>query len=163
LLAVASTTALLVAPAAWGPLPWPSRGIGPLGERIPPSVRDGLALVLWCVSAAVVAVAVLVPEGPRRDVALAGAALCEVAVSVALLRVRWWRFAPRRRRMEVAVLAAAALAIVCGYLPLAFAGSVFAPAVAAIVLAAAAWVLLALRPRRERRDASEELDVAHRQ
>jgi hypothetical protein len=101
----------------------------------------------------------------RTGWALTSAALLETVVAMAALAVRFWRFAPRRRTVDVLVLATSAFLSATVYLALALDGTIGSVPLAMVLVAAASFVAWPLAPDRApaARGASEELDVAHRQ
>ena len=93
---------------AWGPAPWTSRVLIPrVSPRFHTHRRAALLLAaLGAVGAAGFAVGAA--GSARTGWALTSAALLETVVAMAALAVRFWRFAPRRRTVDVLVLATSA-------------------------------------------------------
>jgi hypothetical protein len=120
----------VVLAAAWGPLPWRSRYVGRFAARSLASTR-GPALVLAVVGANALTVAAVADES--TSLALLAVAALELGVFAAALAVRLWRFAPRRRMLDLTVLAAAAIGAIAVVLPCAEQGNIAAiPATLAI-------------------------------
>ena len=150
---------------AWGPAPWTSRVLIPrVSPRFHTHRRAALLLAaLGAVGAAGFAVGAT--GNARTGWALTSAALLETVVAMAALAVRFWRFAPRRRTVDVLVLATSAFLSATVYLALALDGTTGSVPLAMVLVAAASFVAWPLAPDRApaARRASEELDVAHRQ
>jgi len=66
-------------------------------------------------------------DGVRLVLVFGAVVLGELAVGLAMIGVRQWRFAPRRRTFDVAALLAAAAVLAFVYPPLALGGRVWAP------------------------------------
>ncbi len=150
---------------AWGPAPWTSRVLIPrVSPRFHTHRRAALLLAaLGAVGAAGFAVGAA--GNTRTGWALTSAALLETVVAMAALAVRFWRFAPRRRTVDVLVLATSAFLSATVYLALALDGAIGSVPLAMLLVAAASFVAWPLAPDRApaARRVSEELDVAHRQ
>jgi hypothetical protein len=150
---------------AWGPAPWTSRVLVP---RVSPRFHAHRRTALLIAASGAVAAAwcaVGAAGAARTGWALTSAALSETVVAMAALAVRFWRFAPRRRTVDVLVLAATALVTATVYVALASDGASGSVPLAMAVVAAASFVAWPLAPDRApaAHHASEELDVAHRQ
>jgi hypothetical protein len=150
---------------AWGPAPWTSRV---LVLRVSPRFHAHRRTALLIAASGAVAAAwcaVGAAGAARTGWALTSAALSETVVAMAALAVRFWRFAPRRRTVDVLVLAATALMTATMYVALALDGASGSVPLAMAVVAAASFVAWPLAPDRApaARYASEQLDVAHRQ
>ncbi len=150
---------------AWGPVPWTSRVLVPrLSRRILAHRRTALLVgalgavgASWC--------AIRAGGDARTGWALAGVALLEAVEAMAALAVRLWRFAPRRRTVDVLVLTTSALLSATAYLGLALEGATLSVPLAAVLAAAVSFVAWPLAPDRApaASDVSEELDVSRRQ
>jgi hypothetical protein len=117
--------------AAWGPLPWRSRYVGAFAARRLASTRAPTA-VLVVVGANALAIAAIVDESTA--LALLAVAALELGVFAVALAVRLWRFAPRRRILDLTFLAVAAIGAVA-VVPWAQQGNVAAvPATLAITI-----------------------------
>jgi hypothetical protein len=94
---------------AWGAPPWRSRFVGRwAGARIGPHRRVGVALVAGL---AIVGAVVSIADSGAHAAALLVAGLgAEATLAAAASAVHQWRFAPRRRAREGAVVTLAALA-----------------------------------------------------
>jgi hypothetical protein len=163
---VAGMTAALLLAAMWGPLPWPSRLIGPMTAGRRSAHPRAILLTLAALTLGLTAGAIAATGVARTVCALAAAALFETEVMMAALGVRLWRFAPRRRVADAVLLALASTTALLVALPLALAGEM--PAIAVTTVCTAIVVLVAWRLPRTPRNThsgvvSEELDVAHRE
>jgi hypothetical protein len=136
--------AVLVGVAWSAAPPWPSRRLGRWAGTVPGNRR--VAIVVAATASLGAAIAAVAAEHPDlRAVAVwTAVALGETAAAMALAVVRQWRFAPRRRARECAVLLSAAVAIALVYPPLGLDGSatslgLLAPALA--LISTLAWPL----------------------
>jgi hypothetical protein len=149
---------------AWGPVPWTSRVLVPrLSPRFLRHRRAALVIgALGAVGAAWSAVGAA--GDARTGWALTAAALLEAVLAMAALAVRLWRFSPRRRMVDVLVLAASALLSSTVYLALALRGASGSVPLAVVLAAAASFVAWPLAPDRAggAHEVSEELEVSHR-
>jgi hypothetical protein len=102
----------VVAAAAWGPLPWSSRYVGPFASSWCSATRRPVLVLTTFGPSALVIVSVCVHGTVRASAAAGAVAVAELGVFAAALAVRLWRFAPRRRTFDVAALAIAAFAAV---------------------------------------------------
>jgi hypothetical protein len=139
ILAAGFAIAALLA-AVWGPLPWPSRILGPFVVRHHVTCGRGLLLVLGAVAVALATVTTW--STPHIGAALATTAVLEALVMCAAGGIRLWRFAPRRRAAEVGVLALVGLGGLLLLLPAALDGAWSAIAyatVGALTVSAVAW------------------------
>jgi hypothetical protein len=135
--------ALFVA-GAWGPLPWPSRLVGPRSARARRAPRRVTLLGLGIGAVAIACVTVAMDGTPRVVGALTTTALLEVEVAMAAFAVRIWRFAPRRRVADVVTLVVIGSVALGIYLPLALDALAFSIVFAALCVIAAgivAWPL----------------------
>ena len=133
---------------AWGPAPWTSRVLIPrVSPRFHAHRRAALLLAaLGAVGAAGFAVGAA--GSARTGWALTSAALLETVVAMAALAVRFWRFAPRRRTVDVLVLATSAFLSATVYLALALDGAIGSVPLAMVLVAAASFVAWPLAPDR---------------
>jgi hypothetical protein len=144
--AVAAVVVPVVLAVGHGPAPWRSR----LLARVPGRPVGAAVLVLVVLAVGAVALAVAATDPTRRVAALVGVLAVEALVLAGAWAVRLWRFVPRRRAIDVVVLAVVAVAALAVALPLAEVGSVLAvPVAGAGALLAASRVRLA--PRRDAR------------
>ena len=161
---VAGMTVALLLAGTWGPVPWPSRLIGPMTAGCRSSHRGVILLTLGVLTLGLTIGAVVVTGVSRVGCALAAATLFETQVMMVALGVRLWRFAPRRRAVDAVLLALATTTALLVALPLALAGEMLAIAVTTVCTAIV--VLLAWRlpaPRAASTAVSEQFDVAHRE
>jgi len=149
---------------AWGPVPWTSRVLVP---RLSPRFlrHRRAALVVGALGAVGAAWSAAGATGDTRTGwALTAAALLEAVLAMAALAVRLWRFSPRRRMVDVVVLAASALLSSTVYLALALRGASGSVPLAVVLAAAASFVAWPLAPDRAGRahEVSRALEVSHR-
>jgi len=95
--------------ACFGALPWRSRVLGPWGSRRPTRWRQVALAASGAVALGAAGVAVVGATSGARAAGFVAVAAAEAQVSMALLAVRQWRFAPRPRLVQVSMLAAAAV------------------------------------------------------
>ncbi|HEX5587925.1 MAG TPA: hypothetical protein VFZ17_11505 [Acidimicrobiia bacterium] len=116
-LAIGGAAVLLAAPViAWtGAPPWPSRLAAHSARLHAGNAHRSLWVVIAVAAVACASVSIL--DGALDGAAVVGLALVgELAAALALARVRLWRFAPRRRAVEVAACTAATAASWCAAL-----------------------------------------------
>jgi hypothetical protein len=102
---VAVVVSALVFAARVAPPPWPSRLLAHVRPRPVRLVVDALAaFTIVCAVAAT-----FVGGSGGSDFAVVTAAALEASVVVAVFAVRMWRFAPRRRQVDVTLLMAIAV------------------------------------------------------
>jgi hypothetical protein len=120
----------LVVAVAYGAPPWQSRFLSRWASRQPTAAHRmwyGLALV------GAAACGIAASEFPStREVLVPVAAAAAAAITArSLVAVRQWRFQPRRRVRDAAVVLAAACGVVLVYPPLGLDGSAWAPVILA--------------------------------
>jgi hypothetical protein len=145
--------------AAWGPLPWSSRVVGRFAASHCAFTRRPTLVLVTAGPPTAVVVAIVGDGTVRTTAALGAVALVELGAFAAALAVRMWRFAPRRRIVDLAVLTIAAIAAVV-WLPFAERGQPLAVGAAIGCSVAIAFVAVPLSRLNAR---LEELDVAHGQ
>jgi len=148
----------LAAVVWWGAPPWTSRALVDAVDRVR-GRRVALAATAIMAVAAAMAVTVATGAGATRTVVvmlvLAGA---EAVVAMAAVAVRQWRFAPRRRALDVTVLSVAGCGLLVGYPMLALDASAWSVVMLAALLAPTlivAWPLGGLAARRAPRTGPE--------
>jgi hypothetical protein len=146
--------------AAFGPLPWASRLVGARVATMRVPLR---AILVGAGAVATVAAGlVTVTSGDTRlALALATTAIVEAAAAAAACAVRLWRFAPRRRATDLAVLAAVLVIALVALLPLAVDGKPLAVAMTVACTTAATAIVWPLARRRAQDSTSIECSVAH--
>jgi len=127
--------------AAFGPLPWASRLVGPRLARTHAPLR-AITVGVGAIAIVGATFAVATAGTTRIACALAAVAALEVAVAGATAAVRMWRFAPRRRVVDLALLTAAGLLALVGGLPLMVDGTQLA--IALVTTGATAAVTLVI-------------------
>jgi hypothetical protein len=143
--------ATLSAVAWWGAPPWTSRVLARAGRRGPRTGRR-LVLVATALTASPPAAAALVVHEARDVLVLTAFAALQADVSVALVGVRQWRFAPTPRLWSAAALLAAAM-LGFAYAGLGFRGDAWGLPVLVVALAVptiVGWPLGALGDRASR-------------
>jgi hypothetical protein len=148
--------------AAWASPPWTSRWLARLGEH-----RSGRRVVLSVVAilaagGAIAAVALTETGRDRTALLMVVLAAAQADVAMAAAAVRQWRFAPRRRARDAALLVVAGGGLLAGYPVLGGDGRVWSVVLLVALLAvvlSVAWPLGALADRAaqrmpERRSAS---------
>jgi hypothetical protein len=108
--AVGTASSLTVVAAAGAP-PWRSRVLGPRLSRVPRRAVTWAMVGLGVLAMVTAGAAATVEPESSRWLWLAFIALGELLVTIALVRTRQWRFAPRTRMQAAAWSSAAALAI----------------------------------------------------
>ncbi len=115
----AGALATAAAAAAWGAPPWGSRALGPWAARHRTAGHRAVVSITAALSIGLAIAAVIDVTADRPVlVSLAEAAGAGVA-AMAMIGVRQWRFAPRRRAVDAALLLACSLAILLAYPPVA--------------------------------------------
>jgi hypothetical protein len=152
----AGTLTTAAAAATWGAPPWGSRTLGPWAARHPTGAHRVVLSIAGAMSFGLAIAAVTRPAQREVLVPLAEAVAAGVA-AVAMVGVRQWRFAPRRRVVDAMLLLVCSLAILLAYPPAAERGEGWSVAILAGALgvcAAVAW------PFGGRADASARLPAA---
>jgi hypothetical protein len=159
-LAVGMACALLLLMAAqWGPMPWPSRVVGPFASHHGHG-RRALLVVAAAGALACSVIATLASGTVQIAAGLTSVALLEAVLFACASSVRFWRLSPSGRRRDAITVTACAAVGVLAVLPLATAGR----PIAVVVTTGCVLVALTRLPRRRSAPhASEELDVAHRE
>ena len=138
--------AVLVAAAACGAPPWGSRIVQPLIVRHRPRALRTIVAAVTVLSLGCAVAACAVDSSPNALVALAAASAAALG-AVAMGAVRQWRFAPRSRACQAALVLVATVSVVLAYPPLARNGGVWPIVMLAAVLAVLvtiAWPLVRL-------------------
>jgi hypothetical protein len=137
----AGALAIAATAAAWGAPPWASRLLGRWSARHLTGSHRGMLSITAGLALGLAVAAVMSTPDRAVLVALAESAGAGVT-AMAMVGVRQWRFAPRRRAADAILLLGCSLAILLGYPPVAATGdtwSVVILAGALAVSAAVAW------------------------
>jgi hypothetical protein len=134
--------------AAWGALPWESRVLRHW------SIRHGagthrVALMATVLVAAGLSLAAATVADERALFTSGATAAATTVAALAMIGVRQWRFAPRRRARDAAVVLSATFAMLLAYPPFALEGREWAPAILGVALAACSIVAWPIAARAE--------------
>ena len=124
-----------------GAPPWGSRAVGPWAARHRTGAHRAVVSITSALSFGLAIAAMTRPADRTVLVPLAEAAAAGVA-AMAMVGVRQWRFAPRRRAVDAALLLVCSVAILLAYPPVAGRGDGWSVAIlggALLVCAAVAW------------------------
>ena len=132
-LAIAATT------AAWGAPPWASRVLGLSAARHSTGAHRAIVCCTAAVSLALAIAAIDRVSDRAVLIPLAEAAGAGVT-AMAMVGVRQWRFAPRRRAVDAVLLLGCSLAILLAYPPVADTGDAWSVAILGGALAVSAGV-----------------------
>jgi len=100
---VSIAIATLAVVAAWGAPPWGSRFIGRWSRTHLERSRRRLVVAIWSFTVALLVVGVAAPAR-WTALSLLAASMCQGLLAIAAVAVRQWRFAPRRRAWEAALV-----------------------------------------------------------